>query len=327
MTARGALLAALLALALAASGARPQGLSAAYPSKPVRVITPTAPGSPPDVLARMLSEPLGAALGQPLVVENRAGAMSTIGLAAVAAAAPDGYTLGILTLPSIVAPSLLQQVPYDTAKDLAPVRQLIWSSNILVVRASARYASLAELVAAAKARPRQIRFASGGNGTPAHLSGELFKLGAAIEIEHIPFKGTVPGIVAVIGEQVDLMFATAGVAASHIKAGKLRALATSAPARIGAFPEIPTMQELGYAEVAVQDWVGIVAPAATPKALRERLASEIGKVLMQPEMRERLTAVGYAPVADSDPQAFARLMQSELARWAKVVREAGIKAD
>jgi tripartite-type tricarboxylate transporter receptor subunit TctC len=323
----GALATALFALSLGLSEAKSQVTSAAYPTKPIRVIAPSAPGSPPDVIARLLSEPLAAVLGQPVVVENRSGASGTIGLAAVARADPDGYTLGVVTLPSVVAPSLLTKVPYDPAKDLAPVRQLIWSSNVLVVPSSAPYASLAELVTAAKARPGQIQFASGGNGTPAHLSGELFKLGAGLDIQHIPFKGTVPGLAAVIAGQVDLMFATAGVAAAHIKAGKLRALATSAPARIGAFPEVSTMQELGFTDLAVRDWLGIVGPAATPKPLIERIAAAASKVLTRPEVHDRLTAVGYEPVADSDPEAFARLIQSELVRWAKVVREAGIKAD
>lgn len=304
-----------------------QTTAGSYPTKPVRLIAPSAPGSPPDVVARMLGEPLAAALGQPVIVENRPGAMSTVGLAAVAKAPPDGHTLGVVTLPAVAAPSLLAHMPYDTAKDLAPIRQLIWSFNLLVVRTGAPFASLEDLVAAAKARPGQIRFASGGNGTPAHLSGELFRLGAGIHIEHIPFKGTVPGITAVMGGQVDLMFATAGVAASHIKTGKLRALATSAPARIAAFPDVFTMQELGYAEVAVRDWLGIVAPAATPRSLADRISVDIGKALQQGALRERLIAVGYEPVEDSDPQKFARLLQFELARWATIVREAGIKAD
>jgi tripartite-type tricarboxylate transporter receptor subunit TctC len=318
--------AALFALWLAPADAQPQSAQG-FPGRPLRLIAPSAPGSPPDVIARMLSEPLAAALGQPVVVENKPGAIGTIGLAAVAKSEPDGHTLGILAMQSVIAPHLLAHVPYDTRKDLAPVRQLIWSANVLVVPAGAPHASAAELVAAAKARPGLIRFASGGNGTPAHLSGELFKRGAGIDIQHIPFKGTVPGVAAVMAGEVDFMFATAGVASGQIKAGRLRALATSAPSRIGALAEIPTMQELGFADLAVRDWFGMVVGAATPRPLIERVAAEAGKALARSDVRERLIAVGYEPVADSDPDAFARLIQSESLRWAKLVREAGIKAD
>ena len=297
----------------------------AYPTKPVRVISGSTPGVPGDVMVRAIAEPLALRLGQPVVVENRPGAINTIGLGAVARAEPDGHTLGTFSMPSTVAPSLLPQMPYDTLRDLAPVRQLAWVSNVLVVRPAAPVHSVHDLVAAAKARPQLLTFASGGNGTPAHLSGELFRLQAGVELRHVPFKGVVPGVAAVMGEQVDMMFAIAPAVVAHVRSGKLRALATPAPARLQALPEVPTLLELGYA-VDVRDWTGIVAPAATPKAVVARLDAALAEVLARPDVRQRLATLGFES-AESSPENFRTLIASELKRWPQVVREAGIRAD
>jgi tripartite-type tricarboxylate transporter receptor subunit TctC len=296
-----------------------------YPSRPVRVIAGAPIGTPGDVAVRILSEPLGALLGQPVVVENRPGAIGTIGLGTVAKANADGHTLGVFTMPSTVAQSLLSKMPYDTVRDFAPVRQLAWVSNVLVVRPAAPFTSVGELVAAAKARPLQLTFASGGNGTPAHLSGELFRLNAAIEMRHVPFNGAVAGVAAVMGEQVDMMFAIAPAVIGHIQAGRLRALATPAPSRLPALPELPTLAELGYA-VDVRDWTGIVAPAATPKATIARIESALATVLGQKEVRARLAAAGFEP-AESSAESFGQLIRGEVQKWARVVSEAGIKPD
>jgi tripartite-type tricarboxylate transporter receptor subunit TctC len=317
--------AAMVAAAFPAVQAAAQSVQA-FPIKAVRLLVGTPPGTPPDVGARVIADRLAVALGQPVIVENRPGAILTIALAAVAKADPDGHTLGAIALPAVVAPSLLRQMPYDTVRDLAPVRQLSWTSNLLVVRGDAPLASLADLVAAAKARPGQIHYASGGNGTPAHLAAELFRQGAGIDIRHVPFNGAIAGVSAVLGGQVDMMFATAPAVAGHIKAGKLRPLAASVPKRLAGLPEIPTMPELGFAEMDVRDWVGIVAPAATPRPVVARLAAEAEKALAQADVRDRLAALGMDP-ADSSPEAFGQLIGAELARWTKVVREAGIKAD
>jgi tripartite-type tricarboxylate transporter receptor subunit TctC len=225
------------------------------------------------------------------------------------------------------APSLLPAIPYDTARDLAPIRQLVWTSNILVVRGDSPVQSLAERIAAAKARPQSLTYASGGNGTPAHLAGELFKLRAGIDIPHVPYKGAVAGVTAVMGEQVDFMFATAPAVAGHITSGKLRALATAAPKTIDGFPDVPTMAELGVADFDVRDWQGIVVPTATLTRVMERVAMEVGKVLARPEVGDRLIAVGMEPVADATPEDFRHLIRAELARWANIVRQAGIRAD
>jgi tripartite-type tricarboxylate transporter receptor subunit TctC len=311
-----------IVLLLAAASAAAQS---DYPTKPVRMITSAPPGTPGDVIVRIIAEPMGAVLGQPLVIENRPGAINTIGLGAVVKATADGHTLGTLTMPSTLAPHLLPKMPFDTARDLAPVRQLAWVSNVLVVRPAAPFTSVRELVAAAKAQPQSLTFASGGNGTPAHVSGELFRLNAAIEMRHVPFNGAVAGVAAVMGEQVDMMFAIAPAVIPHLKAGKLRALATPAPSRLPSLPDLPTLAELGYA-VDVRDWVGIVAPANTPKAVVARLESAVATVLAQKQVKDRLAAAGFEP-AESSTDAFGALIRAELQKWAGVVNAAGIKPD
>lgn len=312
-------------LILLLAAAAPAAAQSDYPIKPVRVITGAPVGTPADVAVRILAEPLGALLGQPVIVENRPGAIGTIGLSAVVKASADGHTLGTFTMPSTVAQSLLQKMPYDTVRDFAPVRQLAWVSNVLVVRPAAPFASVRELVDAAKSRPQQLTFASGGNGTPAHVSGELFRLAAAIEMRHVPFNGAIAGVAAVMGEQVDMMFAIAPAVIGHIQAGRLRALATPAPSRLPALPELPTLAELGYA-VDVRDWTGIVAPAATPKLVIARLESALSAVLAQKEVKGRLAAAGFEP-AESSADAFGALIRAEVQKWARVVTEAGIKPD
>ncbi|HEX6321087.1 MAG TPA: tripartite tricarboxylate transporter substrate binding protein [Burkholderiales bacterium] len=306
-------------LAAANSAAQP------FPHRPVRLLTGAPPGTPGDVVARIVAEPLAARLGQPVIVENRPGAINTLALAAVARAEPDGHTLGVLGMPSTLAPSLLASMPYDTARDLAPVRQLSWVSNVLVVRPSSQWRSVADLVAAAKARPRELAYASGGNGTPAHLAAALFSQRAGLELRHVPYKGVVAGVAAVMGEQVDLMIAVAPAALANIRAGKLRALATPAPARLAALPEVPTLSELGYS-VDVRDWHGVVAPRGTPRPVIERLESTLAAVLALPDVKERLARVGLEP-AESSADAFASHIRAEVLKWARVVSDAGIKPD
>jgi tripartite-type tricarboxylate transporter receptor subunit TctC len=296
-----------------------------FPHKAVRLITGAPPGTPGDVAARAIIDPLALRLGQPVVVENRAGAINTIALAAVARAEPDGHTLGVLGMPSTVAPSLLSTMPYETARDLAPVRQLSWVSNVLVVRPSSPVTSAADLVASAKARPGTMTYASGGNGTPAHLAAALFSLSAGVELRHVPYKGVVAGVAAVMGEQVDLMIAVAPAVLGQIRAGKLRPLATPAPARMPALPDVPTLAELGFA-VDVRDWHGIVAPAGTPQPVIARIEGALGEVLARADVKERLARVGLEP-AESGANAFGVLIRTELQKWRRVVTDAGIKPD
>jgi tripartite-type tricarboxylate transporter receptor subunit TctC len=309
----------LLLLSLAAHAA------ADFPSKPIHIVTGAPPGTPGDVASRIFADPLAKVLGQPVIIENRPGAIGTIALGAVAKSTPDGHTLGMFTMPSTIAQSLLGKMSYDTVRDFAPVRQVGWVSNVLVVRANAPFRSVPDLVAAAKAHPQALTFASGGNGTPAHVAAELFRLDAGIEMRHVPYNGAVAGVAAVMGEQVDMMFAIAPSVIGQIKAGKLRALATPAPSRLPAMPDLPTLAELGY-PVNVRDWTGLVAPAATPKELVARIDAALVAVLAEPAVRERLAVAGFEP-AESGPDAFAALIASEVQKWARVVNEAGIKPD
>jgi tripartite-type tricarboxylate transporter receptor subunit TctC len=206
------------------------GVPGGYPNEPIRFISGAA-GSPPDVAARIIMERVGSNLGQAIVIDNRPGAIGTIGLHAVAKASPDGYTFGAFALPHVLAPALLAKLPYDTRRDLIPVAQMTWSSHVLVVRTSSRWKTVNDMVEEAKSRPGHIKFASGGNATPAHISAEFLKQRAGIDIRHIPYKGAIAGITAVLSDQADLMFAATAASGPHIRSGRLRALATPAPKR------------------------------------------------------------------------------------------------
>jgi tripartite-type tricarboxylate transporter receptor subunit TctC len=308
--------------AAATSGQQP----AEYPNKPIRFISGAA-GSPPDVAARIVMERVAGSLRQPIVIDNRPGAIGTIGLHAVAKASPDGYTFGAFSLPHVLAPALLPQLPFDIRRDLSPVAQMTWSSHVLVVHAASRWRTVNDMVADAKSRPGQITFASGGNATPAHISGEFLKQRAGIDIRHIPYKGAIAGITAVLGDQAHLMFAATAASGPHIRSGRLRALATPAPQRTEDFPEVPTMIELGFAGFEVREWNGVVAPARTPREIVARMADEIVRATSESEIRARLVANGVAPADRSGPDDFGRLMRAELERWGAVVRAAGLRAD
>jgi len=309
-----------LALGLCSTQALPQ----AYPSKAIRFFVSTGPGAPPDVMARLLSEKLIANLGQPVIVENRPGASGSIGMAQVAKAPPDGYTIGIFSMGYTTAPSLVANMPYDTEKDLAPVTLLARDSNLLIVPASSPANSVAELVALAKAKPGQLKFSSGGNSTPAHLAGELLKRETKIDIVHIPYRTPPAGAAAVLSGEVDMMFGATVAVAPHIKSGRVRALGTATPKRLPAFPDLPTIAEQGYPGVVVSNWSGVVAPAGTPKEIIDRLGNEIRKILAMPDVLARLERLGVEATPASAEE-FGALIRSELKRWNEIVREAGIK--
>ncbi len=282
------------------------------------------PGTPPDVLARLLAEQLAAAVEQPVIVENRPGAGGVIGLAALARAAPDGYTIGIFSMSFVVAPSLLVRLPYDIEKDFVALRQAAWNYQILAVPAASPLRSVADLVARARAAPGELKFASGGNGTPPHLAGELLKREAGVNLTHIPYRGATEAVNALLAGDVDLLIGPPGSISPFVEAGKLRALATSAPKRLAAHPDLPTFGELGYSTVQISDWQGFVAPAGTPQAVIARLSAEIAKATTIPALRARLEVLGMEP-AGAGPEQFADLIRSEMRRWGKVVRDAGIQ--
>jgi tripartite-type tricarboxylate transporter receptor subunit TctC len=318
------------ALAIASWGAaqaQTSGPSSGYPDRAIHWILPGAPGSPPDLAARIVSERLATALGQPVVVENHPGASGTIALAAVARSAADGYTFGILSLPQIVAPAVLARVPYDTERDLRPVAQLVWVSNVLVVRSGMPARSVAELVAAAKAKPGEFTFASVGNGSLPHLAGELFRERAGIDIRHIPFKSGPYATAAIMGGQVDLYFGAPSNFAAGIRSGKVRALATPAHSRLERFPEVPTIAEAGFEGFEMRDWFVMAAPAGVPGTIIDRMAAEVRKIIAAPEVSRRLTSLSMEPVPDSTPEKARALVHSELQRWTAFVRAAGIHAD
>ena len=305
-------------LPLLAHGQVPSG----DPLPPLAILVGGAPGTPGDVVARAISAPLGAELGQSVVVENRPGAAGTVALAAVARGRPDGQLLGVLGLQSAVAPSLIKAMPYHTAQAFTPVRQLSSVRNVLVVRADNPWMRLDQLLKAASGET--LSYASGGNGTPAHLLAELFRQEAGARLQHVPFNGAVAGVNAVLGGHVQMMFATTPSVLPLVQGGKLRALATSAPQRLPGLPEVPTFAESGLPAVTVGDWHGLVAPTGTPPRRIEQLAAAIAKSLATDQVQQRLAAGGLEPAMQSDPEAFRAFIGAEMTRWAAIVEKAGI---
>ena len=261
------------------------------------------------------------------MVENRPGGVGTVAMGVLAKAAPDGHTLGVISVSHVVAPNLLPEMPYETGRDLAPVTQLVWTATILVVRPSSSLKTVADLVALAKARPGRITYASAGNGTPSHLASALFNHRTGIDVQHVPFKGMPAGLAAVMGEQVDLAFSGAATAIPLIKSGKLRALGTAGARRLPGFPDLPTIAELGYAGYQLDDWYGVVVPAGTPQEVIARLATEMARAIALPQTRARLENQGLYLPEKTGPEAFGALIKAELPRWKKIVRDAGIRAE
>jgi tripartite-type tricarboxylate transporter receptor subunit TctC len=318
----GVVLGALLAAAQAAA----QPAAPAYPQKPLRVLVPGAAGSPPDALARIIGEPL-AALGRPVLVDNRPGAIGTLALGVVAKAAPDGNTLGVIGLTQIVAPSLLPEIPYDFERDLALVTQLVWTANVLVVRPSSPMKTAADFVTLAKARPRQLTYATAGNGTPSHLAAALFTHHAGIEVQHVPFRGIPAGLAALMGEQVDVAFSGVATALPLVQSAKLRALGTAAARRLPGLPDLPTIAEAGYPGYQLTEWYGLAAPGGTPPEVVARLASEWARAVALPQTEARLAQLGLYPAEKPGPEALLELVRAEQPRWKRIVRDAGIRAE
>jgi len=310
------------ALAFATAGA---AIAQAYPVKPVRIISPFPPGQATDIMARLVAENLAQSLGQPFLVENRAGAGGALGTEAAAKAAPDGYTLVMGTIGALaIGPALYSKLAYDPVRDFAPIANLGLTPQTLVVSSSSQFRTLKELVEHAKATP--VDYASSGNGSASHLAMEMFRSAAGVQLNHIPFKGSSEAQTQVLGGQVQIMFDAIPGVAAQIKAGKLRALGIASPERSPFFPEVPTIAEQGYPGFAAVGWIGIVAPARTPEAVLDRLNAEVRRVIAKPEVRERLAALSFLPVGDSREH-FAGFIREEVAKWAKVVKESGAKVD
>ena len=298
-----------------------------YPIRPIRLIAPAVVGSPPDVVARLIGEQLSIAFKQPFVIDNRPGASGVIGLEALAKAPADGYTLGAVGMVFMaVTPRLVTSLRYDTARDFIPITIVAWNYNVLVVPAGVPASDIVQLIALAKAKPGQLRYSSGGNGTPAHLGSELLKREAGIDLRHIPYKGGPAAALALLTGDADVMIGAVGAVSPSVKGGKLRALATSAPNRIKAFPDLPTFVESGYPRVVVRDWQGFIAPAATPAAVVERLNGAILKVVAASDVRERLELLGMEP-AELGVERAAEQMRTDTKLWAQRIAELGIKPD
>lgn len=298
-----------------------------WPSKPITYVVPFPAGGTTDTLARLISQGLGQALGTTVIVENRPGAGGNIGSDYVAKAAPDGYTIlgGTISSHSINA-SLYPKMPYDPVKSFTPITLIGTNANVLVVNAASPFRSVKDIVAAAKAKPDSLSFASAGNGTSQHLAGELFKGMTGIRMTHVPYKGSGPAIQDVMAGQVPMMFDTTVVAAQHIQSGKLRALAVTSANRVKSLPDVPTMAEAGVPGYELQSWQAIFAPANTPKPIVDRLYKELAAIIKSPEMQDRLEKLGMEPSAMS-PEQLAEFQRNEIAKWAKVVKAANIKVD
>jgi len=299
----------------------------AWPSKPIKWIVPFAPGGTTDILARTVGDKLGAALGQPVIVENRPGAGGGVGADFVAKSPPDGYTLvgGTISTHAINA-SLYKSLPYDPVRDFVPITLIARLPNLLVINPNVPAKNVAELVALMKANPGKYTFASSGNGTSQHLSGELFKSIAGVDMQHVPYKGSPPALQDVVGGQVTMTFDNITTALPLAKAGNLRALAVTTAQRSAVAPEIPTMAEAGLAGYEIGSWQGVFAPAGTPPEIVRRLNTEIVRILKSPEIHDKLIALGAEPVGNSVDE-FTAMVKSEVAKWGDVVKRSGARVD
>jgi tripartite-type tricarboxylate transporter receptor subunit TctC len=314
------------ALAAAAAISALPAFGQAYPSKPIRLIVGFTPGGGVDINARLLAPKLSEYLGQQVVVDNRPGAGTNIANELVAKSPPDGYTLLVNTAAVAINMSLYRKVPFDTLRDFAAVSIFSNSPNVLVMHSSVPVRTVKELVALAKSKPGALNFSSAGSGTTQHLSGELFKLKTGTNIVHVPYKGSAPSLTALIGGEVEMTFANIPAIHSHVKSGRLRAIASTGTKRAAELPDVPIMKEAGVNGVEVVVWYGVLAPAATPRDVVNALAGAIAKAARAPETRQRLLDQGAEPVGNT-PEEFSRLLKEEVARWAEVVRVSGAKAD
>jgi len=309
-------------LAVVATSALAQG----YPAKPAKVVVPYPPGGPTDIVARVVSQKLSEQMGQQFVVENRPGAGGNIGAEAVAKSPADGYTLLVATTAHAINPSLFKSLGYNLTKDFAPVSQLTSGPLVIVANPSLPAKSVQELIALAKAKPGTLNYASSGNGQSTHLSAELFATMAGIKMNHIPYKGSAPALTDVMGGQASLMFDTMLSAMPQVKNGKLKAIAVTSASRSPAAPDVPTVAESGLPGYEAIAWNGLLVPAATPADVVAKLNAELKKALDAPDVKDRFSAQGFG-AAWNTREAFAKFIQSELDKWAKVVKVSGATLD
>lgn len=314
-------------LAGAAALTAPVAWAETWPARPIKLLVPFPAGSSPDLIARAVAEPLAAALGQAVVVDNRPGAGGNVGTGMVAKAEPDGYTL-LFTIqgPLVTAPLLSKHLGYDPQKDLMPVSLVATSPNVLVVDPKLGANSLADFVRIARAKKGELNYGSVGNGSASHLAMELFKTRAGIDLLHVPYQGF-PGVLnAMLGGQIQAAFMVPGIAMAQVHAGKLKALGVTTLGRVAALPDIPTLAEQGYAGFEAISWQAMLAPAKTPKPIVDRLSAELVRIIKSDEVRARMLGV-YFSAAGTTPEALSVLMKSERENWAKVIKAAGVKPE
>jgi len=322
MLSRIARLAAVLALAATTASAHAQD----YPSRPVRIVVPFAAGGPADVYARFLAQRLQEALGQPFVVEDKPGAGSVVGTDFVAKSAPDGYTLLLMSNTHTVNESLMPGKPFQLMRDFVAVAPINYSDLVLVVNPSVPANTLPELIALAKSKPGKLNYASSGPGTPYHMAGELFKSMAGLDIVHVPYKESSAARTGVLGGQVEMMFDAVTVMNEHVKAGKVRALATSGSARSAVMPDVPTLAEAGVPGYDAVIWLGLMAPRGTPAPIVSRLNAEVTRIVSRPEVKAEWAKQGAVAMTQS-PEAFTQYLQDDIVKWERIVRLSGARAD
>ncbi len=308
-------------LGLAAAAAAQQ----VYPTKPIRIITPYPPGGTTDILARLVGPKLTESWGQQVIVDNRPGGNTIIGSEVMVKAPPDGYTLLLILTSHVIAPNLAP-TPYDAVKDFAAVATIASTQLVLVIHPSVPANNLQQLIALAKAKPGQLNYGSGGSGTVTHLAGEFFNIQAGIKTQHIPYKGSAQVLTDVIGGQIHMYFSPPIVALSHIRNGRLKAITLSGDTRLAVLPELPTARESGLNGYVVNIWYGLLAPAATPRAITGKWAAEIAKVLTLPDIRDKLLSQGMEPFI-STPDQFAALIKADLAKFTGIIKNANIKLE
>ena len=303
-----------------------QSAMAAYPEKAVRIIVGFAAGGPTDVVARLAAEKLTQLNGQPFIVDNKPGAAAMIAATEVARAPADGYTLLMTGTNHATSPAVLPKVQYDTLKDFAAITLVAEGPHVLVVAAQAPFNSVKDVVAAAKAKPREITYSSSGKGGTVHFAGAMFEEAAGVELTHVPYKGAAPAVQDLIGGQVQLSFASLASVTAHLRAGKLKMLAVAAPARVAEFASVPTFAEAGYPTVSISAWAGLLAPAKTPRPVLEKLASQLQQIVAMPDVRQRLQTLGMTPggtqLADFDAR-----IASEMNTFGRIAKQRAILAD
>jgi tripartite-type tricarboxylate transporter receptor subunit TctC len=298
-----------------------------YPSKPIRLIVQFTPGTSTDIIGRLVAQKLTEAWGQPVIVDNRPGAGAVIGTEAAAKSAPDGYTLVMAVSSAFgINPGLVPNLPYDVARDFALISNLVMTPQTLVVPGNADVKSVKELVALAKAKPGALNYGSLGSGSTSHLTMELFRSTAGIQLTHVPYKGSPPAYTDLFSGNIQLMFDAIPAVLPHAKSGKLRALAVGSSTRSPFLPDVPTVAESGYPGFEAVGWIGIAAPARTPEAILDKINAEIAKFMATADVKERLAGLGVTPAPDSRAH-FTAFVRSEIAKWGKLIRDAGVKAD